>query len=204
MSAGSGAAEQPALSAQVGPIQPVLLTSTSSLVGIVTGTSGPQSLIVGPLPLPDLTDVLAVVLPEPVAPWSPGPPPPTLADVLSVVSLASWVPYDPLNPGGGWVDGQSGAIAEASVVWRAQMVAYLTQTAQSNAQQMNAFSEAVQDQFDIAMDPDRSPFDDLVISELVQDGGFITTEFQWGRGDIQQVGNVFAKFRKSQSGFFGE
>lgn len=203
--AGAAAAAEPlALNAQINPIEIALSTPPSGVLELVTATSGPQSLTVGPLPLPDLTDVLGVVLPEPVVPWSSGHPPPTLADVISVVSLANWIPYDPLTPGGGWDDGQGSAIAEASAVWRAQMAAYLAQTAQSNVQQMDAFSEAVQDQFDIAMDPDLSPFDDLAISELVQDGGSIITEFEWGPGDMQHVEGVFAKFRKSQSGFFGE
>lgn len=202
--AGAAAAAPLEYSTLLSPIGTVLLTPPLGFAGIMPGATDPRSLTAGPLALPDIAAVLGVVLPEPIVPWSPGRPPPTLADVISVVSLVNWIPYDPLNPDNGWGDGQGSGIAEASAVWRAQMAAYLAQTAQSNAQQMTAFSAAVQEQFDIAMDPNRSPFDDLAISELVQDGGFITTEFQWGRGDMRHVESVFAKFRTSQSGFFGQ
>jgi hypothetical protein len=209
MSAGAAAAGSLDLSDQPSPIEPMLLTALVDFDGTEPAAFGQRSLTLGPLPLPGMADVLGMVLPKPVAPWSPGPPPPTLADVISVVSLASWHPCDPhpcdpLNPLDGWGGGHGSVIAEASAVWRAQTAAYLVQTAQSNAHKINAFSAAVQTQFDIAMDPDRSPFDDLAISELMQDGGSIVTEFKWGRGDMGHVESVFAKFRTSQSGFFGE
>jgi hypothetical protein len=210
LSAGAVAADSLGLSDQLSPIEPVLLTALVDSVGTEPAAFSQRSLTVGPLtlPQPGFADVLGMVLPKPVAPWNPGPPPPTLADVISVVNLANWHPCDPhpcdpLNPLDGWGGGHDSVIAEASAVWRAHMAAYLAQTAQSNAQQMNAFSAAVKTQFDIAMDPDRSPFDDLAISELMQDGGSIMSEFEWGRGDMRHVESVFAKFRKSESGFFG-
>ena len=189
---------------RLAPLDVVLLAAPSGFKAAVSGAD-PRLLTVGPLSPPDLADVLGVVLPEPIAPWSPGSPPPTMADVISVVNIANWNPYNPLDPDGDWGWGaQTGVIAEASMAWRAQMAAYQAQSAQSNAQQINAFSGAIQAQFDIAMDPNRSPFDGLVASDLAQDGGLLTTEFHWGRSDPSHVERVFVKIRESHPGFFGE
>lgn len=200
---GAASATPPEPLAELSPLEAVLLATPPDFVAAVPGVTDGPFLGVGPLAPPDLAAVLGVVLPEPIDPWIPAGPPPTLADVISVVSLANWTPYDPQNPDNGW-GGEDNVISETSAAWQAQMAAYHAQTAESNAEQMNAFSEAIQAQFDVAMDPGSLPFDNLLVSELIEDGGFIMSEFHWGRGDTRHVADVFAKYRKSQSGFFGE
>ena len=186
------------------PLDTVLLATPAGIFGDLLVGKDPRVLTVGPLSPPYMADVLGVVLPEPIAPWAPGSPPPTMADVIDVVDLANWSPFDPLNSDWFFSGSHNNAIAETSAAWRAQNAAYQAQTKRNNVQQMTVFSEAVQAKFGIALDPDRSAFDELAISEFNRDDGLLTTEFQWGRGDMGHVENVFAKIRTLPSGFFGE
>lgn len=188
----------------LGPLDPVRLVTNAGYAESIPTSANPQLQNLGSIALPDLAAVLGAVLHNPIEPWSTAGPPPTMADVIGVVDLTSWRPYDPLNPDASWGGGVGGGLADASAAWRARMAAYQAQSAEKNAQKMNAFSEEIRAKFDVSMDPTRSPFDGLVASELGQDGGVIATEFHWGSGDMGHVESVFAKFPSSQSGFFGE
>jgi hypothetical protein len=201
---GAATADPSASRDLLSPLDTVLLAAPAGHVGTTLVGADPRMLTVGPLSPPDIADVLGVVLPEPIAPWAPGSLPPTMAEVIGMVNLANWSPFDPLSSNWFSSGSQNNAIAEASAAWRAQNAAYQAQTKQDNMQQMTAFSEAVKAKFGIALDPDRSAFDGLVISEFNRDGGLLTTEFQWVRGDMGHVESVFAKVRTLQSGFFGE
>lgn len=180
------------------PLEAVLSVAPGGFLEAMPEVTDPHS-----IGSADFEAVLGVVLSKPFDPWSGDALPPTLADVIGVVDFADWNPYNPPSPGGGF-GGQAALIAETSAAWKAQMDAYYAQTAQSNAQQMTSFSEAIQAKFDLALDPNGSPFDDLVANELLEDGGLLFSEFDWGRGDLRNVANIYAKFPRSQSGFFGE
>jgi hypothetical protein len=201
---GVAAADPSASRDWLSPLDTVLLAAPAGLVGNLSVGGDPRVLTVGPLSPPDIADVLGFVLTKPIEPWAPGSLPPTIADVISIVNISNWTPLDPLNSDWFSSGSKNNAIAVASAAWRAQNAAYQAQTKQDNVQQMTAFSEAVQAKFDIALDPDRLAFDELAVSEFNRDGGLLTTEFQWGDGDMVYVQRGFENVRTLQSGFFGE
>lgn len=204
--AAAAVADQVEATLRLDPLDVALVATLPGIAGALP-VLDPRLPTVGPLAPPDIADVIGIVLPNPIASYSPGSLWPTLADVIDGVTLANCAPYNPPDPDTGWGWGwgaQSGTIAETSKAWRAKMAAHQAQNAQNHAQRITAFSAAIQAQFDIAMDPDRSPFDTLLAGALVKDGGLLTTEFPWSPGVPDHVESVFLEIRASQPGFFGE
>jgi hypothetical protein len=189
---------------QLSPLEKVLLVTPAG--HFVSVSIGADSMLrsVGPLSPPDTADVLGIVLPAPIAPWRPSSPPPTMVDVIGMVKLANWNPFDPLTPDWLLSGSLNASTAEVFAAYRAQNLANQAQTKQNNIQKLIAFSEAVRANLEIALDPERSVFGELAISEFNRDGGLLKSEFQWGRGDIAYVDSGFAKVQTLQSGFFGE
>jgi hypothetical protein len=190
--------------ASADPIDTVLLATPAELVGNMPVGANPRMLNVGPLSPPDMAGVLGVVLSPPTAPWSSDGQLPTMTDVFSVAGFSNWTPFDPSNPDRFLSGSRNTAIAEASAAVGARMAVAQARMKQSNAQQMAAFSEAVQSELDIALDPDRSAFDYLAINEFTLDGGLLVTEFQWHLDDMGHAESIFVKVETLKAGFFGE
>jgi hypothetical protein len=190
--------------ASADPIDTVLLATPAELVGNMPVGANPRMLNVGPLSPPDMAGVLGVVLSPPTAPWSSDGQLPTMTDVFSVAGFSNWTPFDPSNPDRFLSGSRNIAIAEASAAVGARMAAAQAQMKQSNTQQMMAFSEAVQLEVDIALNPDRSTFDYLTINESVMDGGILMTEFQWNLDDMGHAESIFVTVETLKAGFFGE
>jgi hypothetical protein len=187
--------------ASADPTDTVLLATPAELAGSMPVGANPRMLNVGPLSLPDMAGVLGVVLSPPTAPWSSDG---QMPDVFSVAGFSNWAPFDPSNPDRFLSGGRNTAIADASAAVGARMAAAQARMKQSNAQQMTAFSEAVQSEVDIALDPDRSAFDYLAINEFTLDGGLLMTEFQWHLDDMGHAESIFVKVETLKSGFFSE
>ena len=185
-------------------IDTVLLATPAELVGNMPVGANPRILNVGLLSPPDMAGVLGVVLSPLTAPWSSDGQLPTMTDVFSVAGFSNWTPFDPSNPDRFLSGSRNTAIAEASAAVGARMAAAQAQMKQSNTQQMTAFSEAVQLEVDIALDPDRSAFDYLTINESVLDGGLLMTEFQWNLDDMGHAESIFVTVETLKAGFFGE
>ena len=146
---------------------------------------------------PDMAGVLGIVLSPPS---SDG----LIPDVFSVAGFSNWASFDPSNSYRFLSGGGSVAIAEASAAVGARMAAAQARMKQRNAHQMTAFSEFVQLEVDIALDPDLSAFDYLAINEFTLDGGLLMTEFQWHLDKMGHTENIFVKVETLKSGFFGE
>jgi hypothetical protein len=190
--------------ASADPISTVLLATPAELVGNMPVGANPRMLNVGPLSPPDMAGVLGVVLSPPTATWSSDGQLPTMTDVLSVAGFSNWTPFDSSNPDRFLSGSRNTAIAGASAAVGARMAAAQAQMKQSNTQQMTAFSEAVQLEVNIALDPDRSAFDYLAINESVLDGGLLMTEFQWNIDDMGHAESIFVTVETLKAGFFGE
>jgi hypothetical protein len=190
--------------ASADPIGTVLLATPAELVGNMPVGANPRMLNVGPLSPPDMAGVLGVVLSPPTATWSSDGQLPTMTDVISVAGFSNWTPFDSSNPDRFLSGSRNTAIAGASAAVGARMAAAQAQMKQSNTQQMTAFSEAVQLEVDIALDPDRSAFDYLAINESVLDGGLLMTEFQWNIDDMGHAESIFVTVETLKAGFFGE
>jgi hypothetical protein len=190
--------------ASADPISTVLLATPAELVGNMPVGANPRMLNVGPLSPPDMAGVLGVVLSPPTATWSSDGQLPTMTDVISVAGFSNWTPFDSSNPDRFLSGSRNTAIAGASAAVGARMAAAQAQMKQSNTQQMTAFSEAVQLEVNIALDPDRSAFDYLTINESVLDGGLLMTEFQWNIDDMGHAESIFVTVETLKAGFFGE
>jgi hypothetical protein len=190
--------------ASADPISTVLLATPAELVGNMPVGANPRMLNVGPLSPPDMAGVLGVVLSPPTATWSSDGQLPTMTDVISVAGFSNWTPFDSSNPDRFLSGSRNTAIAGASAAVGARMAAAQAQMKQSNTQQMTAFSEAVQLEVNIALDPDRSAFDYLAINESVLDGGLLMTEFQWNLDDMGHAESIFVTVETLKAGFFGE
>jgi hypothetical protein len=190
--------------ASADPISTVLLATPAELVGNMPVGANPRMLNVGPLSPPDMAGVLGVVLSPPTATWSSDGQLPTMTDVISVAGFSNWTPFDSSNPDRFLSGSRNTAIAGASAAVGARMAAAQAQMKQSNTQQMTAFSEAVQLEVNIALDPDRSAFDYLAINESVLDGGLLMTEFQWNIDDMGHAESIFVTVETLKAGFFGE